>query len=190
MKTNAEFFVIAAAVAAAARPEPLAHSSVRIGCWSPHRWREEPCGQIGEGLQTAAGYNHSNRIDIDGHNSNNKVSVTRSTVCDDFTDRWGGALCKPEKTLSQNRQRTGSQTTCTQSSGSTAGYLDYTDAVAWLACGNNNWKKALGLYTTFPVWRKGHTADLSLVGKITDWNNKVGKPWHGQCMRSQCDCSL
>lgn len=116
---------------------------------------------------------HSDRIGEDGviAGTSGKISVLRTAACDAFTlqhDHLNNMI--PHCDM----QRLASGTSCTQSSTTPEGYYDYTDSIAVTACINMWWTSALAKYSTFQLVGAGHTAELSLVGRITNWNNKVG----------------
>ena len=140
-------------------PEPTAHSD-----------------RIGEG---SFGF----PLNADGTvpSTNGKISITITAAC--TTNDIDNTLFETHgNRMSCHAGNRMSATECTQSDTTKSDYYDFTDFAAIMACGNDAWVESLQLYSKYQLWFHGigHTADLSLVGKVSNWNGKVGKPCHVQ----------
>ena len=140
-------------------PEPTAHSD-----------------RIGEGFGFP--------LNADGSvpGTNHMISMTITAACTTYDiiptfDQGNRMSCHAGNRMSQ--------VSCTQSSTTKPGYYDFTNFAAIIACGSTAWVESFQLYSKFQLWfaHIGHTADLSLVGRVPNWNGNVGKPCHGQCVR-------
>jgi len=141
-----------------------------------NRGSEHKADHMGEELKTGAGgvipgtSMAGTNIDL--------ISVTRSDLCDTYTNSGGTAFCHPMNEADSD---------CTQSNLTPAGYWDFTDYVTGLVCDADNWEDAISKYTAYQLWKWGHSADFSLKNRTTGF---VVISVTGTALGSSVQCEL